>query len=183
VTAGAIAFVFVGLLLSALATESIGIHALFGSFLFGALIPHDSALARVVVGKLTDVVVVLFLPLFFAFTGLRTQVGLVSGFEHWLLCGLVIAVAVAGKLGGSYAAARFTGLPVRESLALGALMNTRGLMELVVLNIGLDLKIISPTLFAMMVVMALVTTTLTTPVLYVLGLASWRSAPKAEPAR
>ncbi|HZN37652.1 MAG TPA: cation:proton antiporter [Planctomycetota bacterium] len=183
VTAGAIAFVFVGLLLSALATESIGIHALFGSFLFGALIPHDSPLARVVVGKLTDVVVVLFLPLFFAFTGLRTQVGLVSGFENWLLCALVIAVAIAGKFGGSYAAARFTGLPVRESLALGALMNTRGLMELVVLNIGLDLKIISPTLFAMMVLMALVTTTLTTPLLYVLGLASWRSAPKAEPAQ
>jgi len=181
VTADAIAVVFVGLLLSAFATESIGIHALFGSFLFGALIPHDSPLARVVVGKLTDVVVVLFLPLFFAFTGLRTQVGLVSGFENWLLCGLVIAVAVAGKFGGSYAAARFTGLPARESLALGALMNTRGLMELVVLNIGLDLKIISPTLFAMMVLMALVTTTLTTPVLYVLGLASWRSVPKAAP--
>ncbi|HEU4417661.1 MAG TPA: cation:proton antiporter, partial [Planctomycetota bacterium] len=106
VTADAIAVVFVGLLLSAFATESIGIHALFGSFLFGALIPHDSPLARVVVGKLTDVVVVLFLPLFFAFTGLRTQVGLVSGFEHWLLCVLVIAVAVAGKFGGSYAAAR-----------------------------------------------------------------------------
>jgi Kef-type K+ transport system membrane component KefB len=181
VTADAIAVVFVGLLLSAFATESIGIHALFGSFLFGALIPHDSPLARVVVGKLTDVVVVLFLPLFFAFTGLRTQVGLVSGFEQWLLCALVIAVAVAGKFGGSYAAARFTGLPVRESMALGALMNTRGLMELVVLNIGLDLKIISPTLFTMMVVMALVTTTLTTPVLYVLGLASWRSVPKAAP--
>lgn len=183
VTANAIAVVFVGLLLSAFATESIGIHALFGSFLFGALIPHDSPLARVVVGKLTDVVVVLFLPLFFAFTGLRTQVGLVNGFEQWLLCVLVIAVAIAGKFGGSYAAARFTGLPVRESLALGALMNTRGLMELVVLNVGLDLKIISPTLFAMMVLMALVTTTLTTPVLYLLGLASWRSAPKAEPAR
>jgi Kef-type K+ transport system membrane component KefB len=144
------------------------------------LIPHDSPLARVVVDKLTDVVVVLFLPLFFAFTGLRTQVGLVGGIENWLLCALVIVVAVAGKFGGSFAAARFTGLPLREALALGALMNTRGLMELVVLNVGLDLKIITPTLFAMMVLMALVTTTLTTPVLYVLGLASWRTVPKAD---
>ena len=169
-SANAMAIVLVGLLLSALATEAIGVHALFGAFLFGAVIPHDSHLARAAAARLHDIVVVLFLPMFFAFTGLRTELGLVQGFTNWMLCLLVIVVATVGKFGGSYLAARLTGLTNREATAIGALMNTRGLMELVVLNVGLDLRIISPVLFTMMVTMALVTTFTTTPVLHLLGL-------------
>ncbi len=144
------AVVFVSLLLSALATEAIGIHALFGAFLLGALIPHDSTIAREITAMLEQVVVVLFLPAFFAFTGMRTQIGLVSGASQWLLCGLIIVVACAGKFGGTFAAAKLTGLGNRDAAALGILMNTRGLMELIVLNVGLDLRVISPTLFAML---------------------------------
>jgi Kef-type K+ transport system membrane component KefB len=164
-TSGAVAAVFVALLLSALATEAIGIHAIFGAFLFGAILPHESALSQALQTKLHDLVTVLLLPAFFAFTGMRTRVGLVSGLEQWLACGLIIVVATAGKFGGTLAAARWTGLTWREAAGLGILMNTRGLMELIVLNIGLDLQVISPTLFAMMVLMALATTLATTPLL------------------
>jgi len=164
-TQNAFAGVCVALLLSSLATELIGIHALFGAFLLGAIVPHDSALAREVSGKLEDLVVVLMLPAFFAFTGLRTQIGLVDTVEQWLTCLVIIAVASLGKFGGSAVAARLTGMPWRESAALGVLMNTRGLMELIVLNVGLDLGVLSPTLFAMLVLMALVTTFATTPIL------------------
>jgi Kef-type K+ transport system membrane component KefB len=167
-TSGVTAIVYAALLLSAIATELIGIHAIFGAFLLGAVIPHDSPVARAFVAKLEDPVTVLLLPAFFAFTGLRTQVGLVSGPEQWLMCGLIILVATVGKFGGTLAAARFTGLGWRESAGLGILMNTRGLMELIVLNIGLDLGVISPTLFAMMVLMALITTIATTPILHLL---------------
>jgi Kef-type K+ transport system membrane component KefB len=155
----------VALLLSALATEWIGIHAVFGAFLLGAIIPHDSPLAEQLGKHIENVVVVLFLPAFFDFTGMRTQIGLVSGWQDWLVCCLIILVATVGKFGGVLAAARLTGQSWRDSAALGVLMNTRGLMELIVLNVGLDLGIITPRLFAMMVVMALVTTIATTPVL------------------
>jgi Kef-type K+ transport system membrane component KefB len=165
-TQGVMATVFVTLLLSSLATDLIGIHAIFGAFALGAVIPHDSGLARDLTDRLEDVLVVLLLPAFFAFTGLRTQVGLVSGLHEWMLCGLVIAIASLGKFGGSCVAARLTGLGWRDSSALGVLMNTRGLMELIVLNIGFELKVISPTLFAMLVLMALVTTFATTPILH-----------------
>jgi Kef-type K+ transport system membrane component KefB len=168
-TPGVIALVFAALLLSALATEAIGVHALFGAFLLGAAIPHDSALARTFIHKLEDLVTVLLLPAFFALTGMRTQIGLVSGVEQWLVCGLIILVATAGKFGGTLVSARLTGLDWRDSTALGLLMNTRGLMELIALNIGLDLKVISPTLFAMMVLMALVTTMATTPLLHLVA--------------
>jgi Kef-type K+ transport system membrane component KefB len=161
---GMMAAAFVALLLSSLATEAIGIHALFGAFLLGAVIPHDSAVARVLTEKLSDFVVVLLLPAFFAFTGLRTQIGLISG-GQWLLCALIILTACLGKFSGTAAAARLTGLRGRDAAALGILMNTRGLMELIVLNIGLDLKVISPTLFAMLVLMAVATTFATTPIL------------------
>jgi Kef-type K+ transport system membrane component KefB len=167
-TQGILAGILVALLLSALITEAIGVHAIFGAFLLGAVIPHDSALARAFTSKLEDLVTVLFLPAFFAFTGMRTQIGLVNDLEQWLICGLIILVATMGKFGGTLVAARLTGLGWRESAGLGILMNTRGLMELIVLNIGLDLKVISPTLFAMMVLMALVTTIATTPVLQAL---------------
>jgi Kef-type K+ transport system membrane component KefB len=111
---------------------------------------------------------VLLLPAFFAYTGLRTQVGLVSGADEWLLCLLVLVTACVGKFGGTYVAARVTGLGWQDSAALGVLMNTRGLMELIVLNIGLDLRVISPALFAMLVIMAIVTTMATTPLLHVI---------------
>jgi Kef-type K+ transport system membrane component KefB len=190
---GVIAVALVCLLLSALATELIGVHAVFGAFLLGAVIPHDSAIARALSRKLSGLVTIVFLPAFFAFTGMRTQIGLVSGWEEWLLCGLIIVVATAGKFGGALLAGRLTGLSWRSAAALGVLMNTRGLMELIVLNIGLDLGIISPTLFAMMVLMALVTTVMTTPLLRLLvaderspGSASARRTPdcrSASPAR
>ena len=163
-----VVIVCAALLLAALATQRIGIHALFGAFLVGAVIPHDSSLARDVNEKFEDLVVVLFLPVFFAFTGLRTQIGLVHGLREWLICIVIIAVASLGKFGGASLAARITGLTWTESASLGVLMNTRGLMELIVLNVGLDLGVLSPTLFAMLVIMAIVTTLVTTPVLQAL---------------
>jgi Kef-type K+ transport system membrane component KefB len=159
---------FVALLASAITTDLIGIHAVLGAFLLGAVIPHDSALARSFIHQLEQIVTVLLLPAFFAFTGMRTRIDLVSGGEAWLLCGLIILVATVGKFGGTCVAARLTGLHWRDAAVLGALMNTRGLMELVVLNIGLDLKVISPALFAMMVLMAIVTTMMTGPALHFL---------------
>jgi Kef-type K+ transport system membrane component KefB len=176
VTPGIIAIVVVALVLSALTTELIGVHAVFGAFLLGAVLPHDSAVARALVNKMETGVTILLLPAFFALTGMRTQIGLVSGVDEWLLCGLIILVATAGKFGGTFLSARLTGLGGRESAALGVLMNTRGLMELIVLNIGLEMRVISPTLFAMMVLMALVTTMATTPMLQ-------RLMPEAGPRR
>jgi Kef-type K+ transport system membrane component KefB len=164
-TQGVMALALVLLLLSALASEWIGIHAIFGAFLCGAITPHDSSLARELTDRLEDLVVVLFLPAFFAFTGMKTQIGLVSSSAEWVICGVVIAVASVGKIGGTFVAARLTGMKWRDGLALGVLMNTRGLMELIVLALGLELRLISPTLFAMMVLMALVTTFATAPLL------------------
>jgi Kef-type K+ transport system membrane component KefB len=161
-------WVLVALLLSALAAEWIGIHAIFGAFLLGAIIPHDSDVALDFRHKLEDIVKILLLPAFFAYTGMRTQIGLVSGTEAWLITAVIILVATLGKFGGSLVAARCTGLDWNLSASLGILMNTRGLMELIVLNIGLELGVISPKLFAMMVIMALVTTLATTPVLHFL---------------
>jgi len=178
---GAVAAVLVALLASALATEAIGVHALFGAFLLGAVIPHDSGLARALTRKLEDVVTVLLLPAFFALTGLRTQIGLVSGAGAWLTCGLIIVVASVGKVGGTVAAARVTGLGWRDGAALGVLMNTRGLMELIVLTVGLDLGILSPTLFAMLVLMAVATTLATSPMLDRLAVA--RAPAPADSAR
>ena len=158
--------IFLALLLcSALTTEAIGIHAVFGAFLLGAMIPHDSRIARSLTVKLHDVVTILLLPAFFAVTGMNTRIGLIDGMESWLICAVIILIATAGKFGGTLVASRFVGLDWRMSSALGILMNTRGLMELIVLNIGLSLGVISPKLFAMMVIMALVTTIATAPIL------------------
>lgn len=153
------------LLVSSFATELIGIHALFGAFLFGTILPRERGIAQHLAEKIEDLVVVLLLPLFFAYSGLRTQIGLLNTPSGWMMCGLVILVACAGKFGGSLVPAKLTGLSWRESSAIGVLMNTRGMMELIVLNIGLDLGVITPALFAMMVLMALSTTFVTTPVL------------------
>jgi Kef-type K+ transport system membrane component KefB len=180
-TQGVMALVFVGLLLSACATEIIGIHAVFGAFALGAVIPHDSSLARDLTDRLEDIVIVLLLPAFFAFTGMKTQVGLVSTPTEWLMCIVIIAVASVGKFGGSLVAARITGLGWRDASALGILMNTRGLMELIVLNIGLELGVISPTLFAMLVLMAIVTTFATTPILAAIWRREAHDVPAAAP--
>lgn len=160
-----IALVMLLLLASSWTTEQIGIHSLFGAFLLGGIMPKDGPLASLLVGKLKDFAVVFLLPLFFAYSGLRTQIGLLDSTGAWLMCGLITAAACLGKFGGSTVAARITGLSWRESSAIGILMNTRGLMELVVLNIGLDLGVLSPSLFAMMTIMAIVTTMMTTPIL------------------
>jgi len=173
-------FVVVAMLLSALATEAIGVHAIFGAFLLGAIIPNKSALAQGFVRQVEPIVTVLLLPAFFAYTGMRTRIDLVSGLDSWLICGLIILVATLGKFGGTLAAGKLTGLGWRDAGALGVLMNTRGLMELIVLNIGLDLEVISPKLFAMMVVMALVTTIGTAPVLRRI-LKSGKSQPEPRP--
>jgi Kef-type K+ transport system membrane component KefB len=163
--AGGLALVLVAVLVAALATEWIGIHAIFGAFLLGAVIPHDSRLAHEATEKLHDAVTTLLLPAFFALTGMRTEIGLVSGWQDWLWCAAIIVVATVGKFGGAMFAARCCGIDWRKSAAIGALMNTRGLMELIVLNVGLDLGVISPRLFAMMVLMAIATTLMTTPAL------------------
>jgi Kef-type K+ transport system membrane component KefB len=153
------------LLLSAAMTEWLGIHLLFGAFLFGAILPREHDFVRAVSEKLESVTLVLLLPNFFAFVGLRTSIGLEHGAEMLVYCGLIILVAVAGKLGGSMIAAHLGGVPWREALAIGVLMNTRGLMQLVILNVGLDLRVINEAMFSLMVIMALVTTFLTTPLL------------------
>jgi Kef-type K+ transport system membrane component KefB len=178
-TRGAMTVVCVALLASALVTEFIGIHAIFGAFLLGVLIPHDSAVARQLLSKLEDIVVVLFLPAYFAFTGMRTQIGLMHGAGDWMLCILIILVASIGKFGGCFLAARIAGVAWRESISLGILMNTRGLMELIILNIGLDLKVVSPALYAMLTIMALTTTLATSPLLHWFGLLP--ISPRQEP--
>jgi Kef-type K+ transport system membrane component KefB len=165
ITHGALGIVLVFLFASAWITETLGIHALFGAFLVGVIMPKEDSFVQALTEKLHDLTVVLLLPLFFAYTGLRTSIGLVSGLEMWFFCGLIIAVAIAGKLGGSAVAARLSGMGPRQSWTIGILMNTRGLMELVLLNIGLDIGVISPTLFTMMVMMALITTFMTAPLL------------------
>ena len=164
-TRSVFAAALVGLLLSALTAEVIGIHAVFGAFLMGVVIPARSSLARELVTKLEDLTVVVFLPAFFAFTGLRTKIGLVQTASQWLVCGLIVATATAGKFGGTIVGARLARVEWRDAVRLGILMNTRGLMELVVLNVALDLGILSPIMFAMMVIMAVVTTFMTTPLL------------------
>jgi len=160
-----VAIFFITLLLSSYATEVIGIHALFGAFLAGVIMPANTNFRSIFIEKVEDLALVLLLPLFFVFTGLRTQIGLLNDAHAWKICGLIIAVAVTGKFLGSAVAAKFVGQTWRESLSLGALMNTRGLMELVVLNIGYDLGVLSPEIFAMLVIMALITTFMTGPAL------------------
>ncbi|MFM2285193.1 MAG: hypothetical protein RLZZ543_690, partial [Bacteroidota bacterium] len=165
ISKGIVALVFVILLASAYTTEIIGIHALFGAFLAGVIMPPNLNFRKILIEKIEDVSLVLLLPLFFVFTGLRTQIGLLNESHLWSTCAIVISVAVTGKFFGSALAAKIIGQSWKDSLSIGALMNTRGLMELIVLNIGYDLGILSPTVFAMLVLMALVTTFMTGPAL------------------
>ncbi|MEO5890841.1 MAG: cation:proton antiporter [Ferruginibacter sp.] len=160
-----VAIFFITLILSSYLTEIIGIHALFGAFMAGAIMPENMKFRNIFIEKVEDVSLVLLLPLFFVYTGLRTEIGLLNDAYLWKVCGLIILVAVAGKFIGSALAAKFVGQTWKDSLTIGALMNTRGLMELVVLNIGYDLGVLTPQIFAMMVIMALVTTFMTGPAL------------------
>ncbi|HEX8695919.1 MAG TPA: cation:proton antiporter [Longimicrobium sp.] len=175
-----LAAILLVVLASAWTTEALGIHALFGAFLAGAVMPRGEGFVHALSEKLEDLTVVLLLPLFFAFTGLRTRVGLLEGMEMWAFCGVIVVVAIAGKWGGSAVAARATGMGWREAGAIGVLMNTRGLMELVILNIGLDIGVISPALFAMLVLMALATTFMTSPLLELVYPARLIRADQAE---
>ncbi len=163
----------------ALATEWAGVHALFGAFLAGALIPRDGGVAAALAARLEELVTTALLPVFFAYAGLRASVALIDGAALWTAFALVMLVAVGGKLGGSATAARLAGLPWDEALSLGVLMNTRGLMELVILSIGLDVGAISPTFYAMMVLMALATTVMTAPLLTLVARARLRADARA----
>ena len=168
VIAGMLAFV----LASALITETIGIHALFGAFVAGVVMPSSIDFRSFVKDKLEAFSSAALLPLFFVFTGLRTQISLLNDWQSWALCGVIVLVAIAGKLGGSMLMSRWTGMSWSNSFAIGVLMNTRGLVELVVLNIGYDLGILSGRIFAMMVLMALITTFMTGPLLSLVGVDS-----------
>ena len=160
-----VAIFFLVLILSSYATEVIGIHALFGAFMTGAIMPDVPKFRTIFIEKVEDVALILLLPLFFVFTGLKTEIGLINDPYLWKVTGFIILVAVVGKFLGSTLAAKFVGQSWRDSLTIGALMNTRGLMELIVLNIGLELKVLTPEVFTMMVIMALVTTFMTGPAL------------------
>lgn len=160
-----VAVFFITLLLSSFTTEVIGIHALFGAFMAGVIMPANISFRNIFIEKVEDVSLVLLLPLFFVFTGLRTEIGLLNDPYMWQVCGMIVLVAVTGKFAGSALAARFVGQSWRDSISIGALMNTRGLMELIVLNIGYDLGVLTPEVFAMMVLMALATTFMTGPAL------------------
>jgi Kef-type K+ transport system membrane component KefB len=172
----AVALVFMVVLLSAWIAEVIGIHALFGAFLAGVIMPADTTIKELLTDKVEDISVMLLLPIFFAFTGLRTQIGLLGQGELWVVFGMIMLVAVMGKLGGSTLTAKLMGQSWTDALAIGALMNTRGLMELIVLNLGYDLGILSPEIFAMMVLMALATTFMTGPLLDLVKKAEYRKA-------
>jgi Kef-type K+ transport system membrane component KefB len=160
-----VAIFFLTLLISGFLSEIIGIHALFGAFLAGVVMPTNVTFRNIFIEKIEDVSSVLLLPLFFVFTGLRTQIGLLNDVYLWEVCGVIIFIAILGKFLGSAIAARFVGQSWKDSFTIGALMNTRGLMELVVLNIGFDLGVLNPQIFAMMVIMALFTTFMTGPAL------------------
>ena len=162
---GRLAVILAVLLSAALVTEAIGIHALFGAFVAGLIMPRDPSLRATLGDRLQSVSAVFLLPLFFAYTGLRTDVGLLDGASSWAICALIVLTATVGKVGGTLLAARWTGMAWRDAFALGALMNTRGLMELIALNVGYDLGILSREMFAMMVLMALATTAMTGPLL------------------
>lgn len=175
--AGVLTFVFA----SALFTEVIGIHALFGAFLAGVVMPQHEGLRMFLKERLETFSSVFLLPLFFAFTGLRTQIGLLDDWQSWAMCAAIILIAIAGKLGASTLAARWTGMNWYDALSIGTLMNTRGLMELIVLNLGYDMGILSPRIFAMMVLMALVTTFMTGPLLALFELVKQRQVAR-DPA-
>ena len=161
-----VALILLILIISSTLTEIIGIHALFGAFMAGVVMPPSIGFRKVMMEKVEDIALVFFRPLFFAFTGLRTEIGLINSPALWGVCLLLITVAVAGKLGGCAVAARLVGESWKDSFTIGTLMNTRGLMELVALNIGYEMGVLPPSIFVILVIMALVTTFMTTPLLH-----------------
>ncbi len=166
---GDLSLILIIVFVSSWGSEYAGIHALFGAFLAGVLSPHMGNFGEKLARVLEPLVMTVLLPLFFSYTGIRTNIGLLSP-ALWLWTLIIVAVAVAGKMAGGFTGAALMGLSLRESVALGALMNTRGLVELVVLNVGLDLGVLTPSLFTMLVLMALTTTLMTSPILnWVLG--------------
>ena len=175
--------IFVAVLLSAFLAQQIGIAAIFGAFVMGLIMPRHAGLTDDVSSRLEDFVVMVLLPLFFIITGLRTEVGALNRPVLWLITLGLIAVAIVGKWVGAMAAARYGGFGLRESAAIGALMNTRGLTELIVLNIGLELGLVSPTLFTMLVIMALVTTFMAGPALRWIDPQKLFSSPPEEEVR
>ena len=158
-----VAFMFLLLIISSYFTEILGLHVLFGAFIAGVVMPSNIKFRKIMTEKVEDVSLALFLPLFFVSTGLRTEIGLLNTPELWSMCGIFILVAIIGKFGGAMFSARFVGESWRDSLYIGALMNTRGLMELIVLTIGYEMEILPPSIFVMLVLMTLVTTFMTTP--------------------
>ncbi len=179
---GVLALIVSVVLAAAFCTELIGIHALFGAFLAGTIMPTAGDFREKLAVRVENFSSVLLLPLFFAFTGLRTRIDLLNDATGWLICVVVVAVATLGKLGGSAVTARITGMPWRESFQLGALMNTRGLMELIALNLGYDLGILSAHIFTMLVMMALVTTAMTGPLLSFFTAKNQAPAMRPEPS-
>jgi hypothetical protein len=180
VPGGWIAGIFAGVLVSAYVTEEIGIAVIFGAFIMGMIMPRDAGLTEDVTHRVEDFVVIVLLPLFFAYTGLKTNIGLLDRPLLWLLTGVLILVAIVGKLFGAAIAARMTGFDWRSSLVIGTLMNTRGLTELIVLNLALEKGVISDALFAMLVIMALVTTFMAGPLLKLLDPKNEYGAPVEE---
>lgn len=176
-----VAFILLILIISSCITEVIGIHALFGAFMAGVVMPSNIGFRKVMMEKVEDISLVFFLPLFFAFTGLRTQIGLIDSPELWGVCALLVAVAIAGKLGGCAIASRLVGESWKDSLTIGTLMNTRGLMELVALNIGYEMGVLPPSIFVILVIMALVTTFMTTPLLHLVERYFTRREQKLSP--
>lgn len=164
-TLGQQTIIYIFLILSAIATQLLNIDVIFGGFIMGVIMPKELAITAYIRERIHDFVTIFLLPLFFAYSGINTQLGLVNTPMLWGLTLLILCAAVLGKFGGTYGISRWTGLSTREAAALGLLMNTRGLTELIILNVGLNLKIISPVLFTMMVLMALVTTFIASPLI------------------
>jgi Kef-type K+ transport system membrane component KefB len=173
-----LAWLIIGLFLSSLATHELGIFVIFGAFLFGTALHQEPGLVKAWRDRFSDVVLVAFVPVFFTNTGLNTKIGSLQTTEAWLACALVMAIAVAGKLGGCYLGARITGQPHREAGCIAALMNTRALMGLIAINIGLELGLLTPALFTMLVIMALLTTAMCGPLLRL-----WLPGELREPSR
>jgi Kef-type K+ transport system membrane component KefB len=161
----ALAVLLVLVLVSSAVTNWIGIYSLFGGFMMGAIFYDQHALRDAIHRRLNDFVTTFFLPIFFTYTGLRTDVGSMAGGKLWLFCGLVLLAAVIGKFGGCSIAARLNGVAPREASIIGVMMNARGLTELIVINVGYELGILPKNVFFMLVIMAVATTYMTTPVL------------------
>jgi Kef-type K+ transport system membrane component KefB len=168
ISLSALAFLLILVFASAAVTNIIGLFSIFGAFIVGAVLYDQHEFREAVMRRLRDFVTVFFLPIFFTYTGLRTDIGSMHGRLMWVLCGLVLLVAIAGKVGGCTTAALLNGLPWKESLAVGVLMNTRGLMELIAVNVGHDTGVIPGSVFFMLVLMALVTTYMTSPLIRML---------------